>query len=182
MVCRWLIDRARGDLRPARLARGYDGASHAADARTNSAFQFNIVNADAVIGLVRARIALALSVPLQHLEPPQILHYAVGQSFLAHHDSLQAHASGSRAVGYKGDRATTFLVYLNDGFGGGETEFPRVGLRHKGSAGDALWFSNLGPDGAPDPMSLHAGLAPTSGEKWLLSQWVHDRPYGQSVK
>jgi hypothetical protein len=181
-VCRWLIDQARGDLRPARLARGYDGSSHAADARTNSAFQFNILNADAVIGLVRARIALALSAPLQHLEPPQILHYAVGQSFQAHFDSLQADPPDARAGPYRGDRAMTFLVYLNDGFGGGETAFPRVGLTYKGSTGDALWFCNLGPDGALDPSSLHAGLAPTSGEKWLLSQWVHDRPFAGRVK
>jgi hypothetical protein len=28
------------------------------------------------------------------------------------------------------------------------------------------------PDGKVDRGTLHAGLPPTSGEKWLLSQWV----------
>jgi hypothetical protein len=27
----------------------------------------------------------------------------------------------------------------------------------------------------PDVKTLHAGLAPTRGEKWLLSQWMRRR-------
>ena len=29
---------------------------------------------------------------------------------------------------------------------------------------------------APDYESLHAGLAPTRGEKWLFSQWIRSKP------
>jgi prolyl 4-hydroxylase len=39
-------------------------------------------------------------------------------------------------------------------------------------------FSNLDPAGRPEPASLHAGLPPTRGEKWIFSQWVRDRPIG----
>jgi len=35
--------------------------------------------------------------------------------------------------------------------------------------------------GKPDPLSEHAGLPVTSGEKWLLSQWIRDRPVGASA-
>ena len=48
----------------------------------------------------------------------------------------------------------------------------------KGRTGDALMFGNVSENGAPDPMSLHAGLPPRSGEKWLLSQWVRNRHAG----
>ena len=75
----------------------------------------------------------------------------------------------------RGQRIVTFLIYLNEGFVGGETDFPRLGLRHKGAKGDALYFGNLDPAGAPDPRTLHAGLPPTRGEKWLFSQWVRNR-------
>jgi hypothetical protein len=70
----------------------------------------------------------------------------------------------------------TFLLYLNDGFEGGETEFPLVGVRCKGNKGDALCFWNVLPNGSPDRQTIHAGLPPTQGEKWLLSQWVRNIP------
>ena len=69
----------------------------------------------------------------------------------------------------------TLLIYLNDGFEGGETHFPLTGLRFKGRKGDALLFHNVLPGGAPDPITLHAGLAPARGEKWLFSQWIRDK-------
>ena len=59
---------------------------------------------------------------------------------------------------------------------GGETDFPRISFRFKGKRGDALLFSNTDPAGAPDYDTVHAGLPPTSGEKWLLSQWIRSRP------
>ena len=68
------------------------------------------------------------------------------------------------------------LVYLNQGFEGGETDFPLLDLKFKGRKGDALMFSNVDASGAPDRRMFHAGLPPTAGEKWLLSQWVRDRP------
>jgi prolyl 4-hydroxylase len=68
-----------------------------------------------------------------------------------------------------------FLVYLNEGFEGGETGFPALKTRYKGRKGDALFFWNVGPDGSPDKRTLHAGLPPVSGEKWLLSQWIRFR-------
>ncbi|MBF8292745.1 MAG: hypothetical protein HW392_1572, partial [Steroidobacteraceae bacterium] len=46
---------------------------------------------------------------------------------------------------------------------------------HKGRRGDALVFANVDDSGAPDYQTVHAGLPPTSGVKWLLSQWVRDR-------
>jgi hypothetical protein len=85
-----------------------------------------------------------------------------------------AHAA---VIAERGQRVASFLIYLNDGFDGGETEFPRLGLRFKGRKGDALLFWNTDASGQPDRMTLHAGLAPTRGCKWLLSQFLRDRPW-----
>jgi hypothetical protein len=81
----------------------------------------------------------------------------------------------ARQIAEAGQRVVTFIIYLNDDYQGGETHFPRLGLSHRGRAGDALYFANTGPDGAPDPRTLHAGLPPTAGEKWLFSQWIRNR-------
>jgi prolyl 4-hydroxylase len=75
-----------------------------------------------------------------------------------------------------GQRVATLLVYLNDDYAGGETDFPRIPLRYKGARGDALLFANVQPSGALDYDTLHAGLSPTRGVKWVLSQWVRNKP------
>jgi prolyl 4-hydroxylase len=37
-----------------------------------------------------------------------------------------------------------------------------------------MWANTL-PDGSIDRRTRHAGLPPTRGEKWLLSQWLRGR-------
>jgi hypothetical protein len=69
----------------------------------------------------------------------------------------------------------TFLVYLNDAYAGGETEFPKLALKHKGTTGEGLFFVNALASGEPDLRTLHAGRPPTSGEKWIVSQFIRNR-------
>ncbi len=171
-VCDWLIALARGRLKPALVYDPGGSAAAAPQARSNSSIEFGPFNCDVVLLLVRQRIASTIGVPICALENSQILHYDVGQQFANHHDFLDPTLP---EVAERGQRLMTFLVYLNDDFDGGETDFPHLGLRHKGGLGDALYFLNLDGAGAPDPRSLHAGLPPTQGEKWLFSQWVRNR-------
>jgi len=74
-----------------------------------------------------------------------------------------------------GQRIATVLIYLNEDYAGGETAFPKLGLNFRGATGDALFFTNVDRSGRADPLTLHAGTPPTSGEKWVLSQWIRDR-------
>ena len=60
---------------------------------------------------------------------------------------------------------------------GGELEFPHVGLRHRGRTGDAVFFANVDAAGRPDRASLHAAKPINAGEKFIFSQWIHDRPF-----
>ena len=143
--------------------------------RTNSDCMVDIVNADVVLTLVRARLSAFVNLPTVVFEPPQMLHYAPGQELKPHFDFLRR-GSNDAAAADQGDRIMTALIYLNDGYTGGETDFPRAGVRYKGAKGGAIVFANVDPAGRPDPMTLHAGLAPSQGEKWLLSQWMRDRP------
>jgi prolyl 4-hydroxylase len=178
-VCGWLIGRAVGRVRPAMLYDTRTGAARAGAGRSNSAFEFGFLDLDLVVVLVRAKMAAAIGAPVQVFETPQVLHYAVGQTFAAHFDALDARQPGmARQIAEAGQRVVTFIIYLNDDYQGGETHFPRLGLSHRGRAGDALYFANTGPDGAPDPRTLHAGLPPTAGEKWLFSQWIRNRSRG----
>jgi hypothetical protein len=122
-------------------------------------------------------MAAAVGVPVHHMEGPTILHYAVGQEITNHFDFLNPNFPGYEdEIRRRGERIITFLVYLNDDYGGGETEFPELGVRHKGRRREGLFFVNALPSGKPDTRMVHAGRPPTSGEKWILSQFIRDRP------
>jgi hypothetical protein len=175
-ICDWLIERSRGRLERAEIADPASGFGTYGNARTNSSANFKLADTDVILHLVRARIAALTGPPVEAMEGTSILHYDVGEEFFRHYDFLDVKEAGyERQVAEHGQRVLTFLLYLNDDFEGGETEFPALNWRHKGRKGDALFFWNVDPKGAPDYGTLHAGLSPTRGEKWLLSQWVRGR-------
>ncbi len=174
-VCGWIIARARNRLAPAMVYDGGGGKAVGAP-RSNRAFELGLADLDLVILALRERLALLAGLPVMNLNAPQVLHYAVGQSFERHVDFFDpAIPSQALNIARVGQRAATVLVYLNDeGLEGGETDFPLLPLRHRGHRGDALVFFNLDGGGGPDRRTVHAGLPPTRGEKWLLSQWIRD--------
>jgi predicted 2-oxoglutarate/Fe(II)-dependent dioxygenase YbiX len=177
-VCDWLISRVRGRLRPGLT---YDGATKIEQVdphRTCSDYQFDILNADLIVQLMRERIAAVTRLPTIVMEPPRIFHYALGQDIKAHYDRLSDGISGYGTSQYRGDRIATFLLYLNDDFDGGDLYFPKTGFQCKGAKGDGVYFAHVDASGKQDPLSLHAGLPVMRGEKWVMSQWIHDRPFG----
>ena len=118
---------------------------------------------------------MATRVPVTIFEPTQVFRYAVGQEFKPHFDFFDPDNPSHGTLATGGQRIATLLIYLNEDFEGGDTEFPKIGLRFRGRKGDAIFWANLDGAGQPDPLTLHAGLPPTAGEKWILSQWIRDR-------
>jgi hypothetical protein len=167
--CQWLIAAAEPRLERATLYNEGVG-----EGRTNQFAVLSLVNTDLVAEMIRARIANEIGAPLPCLEVSQVLRYGLGEEFMLHCDFLDPQANREEIDRF-GQRAATFLIYLNEDFEGGETSFPRLGIKHRGRTGDAVVFGNLGRDRMPDLRTQHAGLPPTRGEKWLFSQWVRDR-------
>ena len=176
--CDWLMQRAAARLAPAQV---YDpatgqGARHEGQ-RTNSDASFDMVQSDLALVMLRARIAAVTRSVVTAMEPAMVLNYRPGQYFAPHFDWLDPGSTGmARDIAEKGQRAVTVLVYLNDDYDGGETEFPDLDWRYRGRKGDALFFWNVDTHGAPDRRTRHAGTAPTRGEKWVLSQWIRQPP------
>jgi prolyl 4-hydroxylase len=178
-VCDWLLKRVRGRMRPALMYNPASKTEGFDPHRTCSDYQFDILNTDLVLLLVRERIAGVTKLPTVAMEPPRVFHYALGEGIKAHYDRCGDNVTGyGKEGGYLGDRIVTLLLYLNDDYDGGELDFPKVGFKVKGAKGDAVYFAHIDAAGRPDPLSLHAGLTIRRGEKWVLSQWIHDRPFG----
>jgi hypothetical protein len=176
-LCNYLIERARPKLIEAKVFDAKSGTLKVDAMRSNTGAVFSVIETDFVMQLVRARIAHAASLAPDALEPSEVLHYSIGEAYRPHvdffHPQLPNFAEQMRV---KGQRIKTCLVYLNDDFEGGETEFPKLALKYRGRTGDALIFENVKPNGSGDLQTLHAGLPPTHGEKWLFSQWMRSKP------
>lgn len=177
--CQWLIGRAASsELQRAKVYRS-SSTAQVAETRTNREMAFTIFNADVVLSLIRERISAAVGAPVSHFEIAKLLHYSPGEQFALHADFIEAKTPDlARELAVRGQRSATFLIYLSDGYEGGATQFPRLSWQYRGGLGDALLFSNVDASGAPDYDTIHAGMPPTSGEKWVLSQWVRTRPVG----
>jgi prolyl 4-hydroxylase len=172
-ICDWLIGRARPRLSPAKVYDHDTGGARSEGVRTNSECHFSTDESDLLLLFLRARMERVTELPMRAMEATAILHYLPGQEFLPHFDFLDTATPGyAKDVAEHGQRVLTFLLCLNDDYEGGETEFPLLGKRWKGHKGSALFFWNVEPDGMPDRRTAHAGLPPTRGEKWLLSQWI----------
>jgi prolyl 4-hydroxylase len=123
---------------------------------------------DPAIRALNRRLAAASGTDVVQGEPMQILRYHPGQEYRPHHDALP---------GVDNQRIATALVYLNEGYAGGETAFVETGLAVKGRKGDAIVFRNTLPGAQADPLAHHAGRPVTAGVKLLASRWIRERPY-----
>lgn len=147
------------------------------DMRTNSDMSFSAMNSDVLLQLINQRLALATGLPLSQQETTTVLRYRPGETYREHFDFIDPGVPKFRAeLAERGQRVATALVYLSTGYEGGETDFPLLHWRYRGNIGDALAFRNVAYSGEPERRSLHAGLPPVRGEKWLLSKWLRDRP------
>jgi prolyl 4-hydroxylase len=176
-VCEQIILDARPALERAGVTTSSTGAFSVDAARTNSSAQVAFFAQPIALALAKRRIAQTVNASGLHLERTNVLCYRPGEAFAPHWDYLDPAASGfARELADQGQRTATCLIGLSDSYTGGETDFPTLGLRLRLTAGDALLFSNVDRVGRPDARTLHAGLPPATGEKWVVSQWVRSRP------
>ena len=73
-------------------------------------------------------------------------------------------------------RKWTIIIYLNDEYEGGETNFPILNISVKGKSGDILIFRSLtSDDDKVHPLSLHQGTDVKLGEKMIANIWVRKK-------
>ncbi len=178
-ACGWVIVQSKTRLARAETYDPQTGAPvFGTDTRLNRIANFGLPDTSLLNLLIQARMSAAAGAPTTMMEPFAVLRYAPGEEYGEHVDYLDPGIPGNAAeLERMGQRIATCLIYLNEDFEGGHTEFPQLGLSYKGGAGDALiFFSAEATTGRHDPRTAHAGRPPISGEKWLLSQFFRNRP------
>ena len=176
-VCDWIIAQSSARLVRAELYDPETGKPiPGTETRLNRIAHFDLAGTNLANIFVQARMAATIGAPMPMLEPFAVLHYAPGEEYGEHYDYLDpAIPAYAAELAQRGQRVATCLMYLNDDYEGGETDFPKLDVSFKGKKGDALIFFSVDASGRPDARTVHAGRTPTRGEKWLLSQFFRNR-------
>ena len=130
------------------------------------------------IAKIDARLAALTNWPVENGEPLQLQKYGVGNQYRTHYDWFDPNeATGIKHMQTGGQRLATVILYLNDVEAGGSTSFPKIDVEVHPKKGNALFFLNTNPFGAPNHSTLHAGEPVQKGRKIIASKWLRERPY-----
>jgi prolyl 4-hydroxylase len=120
---------------------------------------------------LKLKIANYFSVPNDTIEPLQLQRYGPGQQYRAHQDFFHD------GINLKNNRICTFILYLNEDFTGGATEFPGLGFGIRPTAGSGLFFRYDYEDQAINEKTLHAGTPIVTGSKTIITAWFRKNKY-----
>ena len=173
----WFIEGGAPFLAPGEVNDASTGKIRRHEMRTALSAGLTVLRRDILCAVMQARVAALTGMPVHHHEPPNLISYEPGQQFENHFDFVDPRSPLFQdELAILGQRVATCVTYLNDDFEGGETHFPEAKLKLRGGPGDCVLFVNVLADGQPDPLTVHAGLPPSRGRKWVLSQWLRSKP------
>ena len=174
----YLIGLSVRHLNPSQVVDPISGKFIQHEYRSSSDMRFWPTLQDLVVYSILERISVASGEPIQNQEMLGILKYEPGQQYKPHGDYLTPDFSGKNPeVERSGQRKKTFLVNLNEGFTGGETEFVNIDLKTRGKKGDGLMFINVTDRNEPNTLTIHAGRPIIEGIKWLSTMWIREKEY-----
>ncbi|MBB3878092.1 2OG-Fe(II) oxygenase [Sphingomonas pseudosanguinis] len=163
------IARAGADLfEPARVIDPATGRNIPHPIRTSDVAVIGPVREDLAIRSINLRIAHETDTAVDQGEALTLLRYAPRQQFRLHSDIIP---------GTRNQRICTAILYLNEGFVGGQTRFPDHDLDITPRRGGALIFQNVLEDGRPDSKARHAGLPVSKGAKWIATRWIRAKSF-----
>src|SRR5690606_23063677 len=164
--CAVIATSVRDILEPSQVVDPRSGRLVAHPIRTSAGAVIGPTRENLVIAAVNRRLAAISGTTVSQGEPLSVLCYGRGEEYRAHVDAI---------AGECNQRIATAIIYLNEGYEGGETLFLRSDLRIVGRLGDVILFHNVHKDGLPDHGTAHAGLPVRAGIKWVATRWFRAR-------
>jgi predicted 2-oxoglutarate/Fe(II)-dependent dioxygenase YbiX len=165
--CRTLIARAETGPWLHATVNGFEGREVRANVRNN---MLAMIEDAALPSLILDRVRARLPRTIKGLRLTRIkdrfrvYRYREGEHFGLHNDQSYAGDEGELSQ-------LTFMLYLNDEFVGGETDFPEIERTILPQAGRVLWFQH---------MLLHEGRRVERGVKYVLRSDVLYAPSSES--
>lgn len=172
-ICEYVIAHSASRLGPSLVYNPIEARMIRDPLRTSATASLSPIDLDLALIAINRLLASAAGCAEENGEFLSVLHYAPGQQYRPHFDCIPPGPDLDR----NGQRARTALLFLNDDYEGGETQFTEIDLKVRGKRGDILVFSNLSPDGEVDRAARHAGLAVTRGAKWIASKWFRTKKF-----
>ena len=125
------------------------------------------------------RVCQITGKPFANCEDLQVVYYGPGNYYKYHNDSCcDNHESCAKFFKRGGQRLHTMLIYVNDGYEGGETHFPNLNKKFKPPQYSGVLFNSMNDQGDKcHPLGRHAGMPITQGEKWICNIWTREREF-----
>ncbi len=164
--CKMLIRKIDAEAVPSSLYKGTEQPGF------RTSYSCHLSRWDYDVGRVEARMSDTLGIENDYAETMQGQRYQAGQEFKSHHDFFHPSQNYWLDEGPAGgQRSWTAMIFLNEPEGGGNTEFPHLGIGVKPQAGMMLIWNNMSPDGTMNYKTLHAGTPITKGVKHIITKW-----------
>lgn len=178
-VCEEIIARGSGSMLESKTWGGVDSQDESVGLRKSST-TWVADESSPLLEVLTAKVCALSGLPSTFMEKWQVARYEARGFFNLHTDHVESFNNLCC-----GGRLSTLIVYLNDDFSGGHTEFPTLGVSVKPSVGDAIYFHSVvmpvervdADHMTVDERSAHAGLPVDEGEKWIATKWIHPLPY-----
>lgn len=145
---------------------------------SRTSYTSNLTTENRTVSIVKQRIADFLKINIENGEPLQGQKYDVGQYFKPHHDYFTGDSYTNHCLS-SGNRVNTAMIYLNDDFDGGGTDFPSFGYTVKPEKGKLVVWHDM-KDGVVQPETLHEGMEVKSGTKYIVTSWWRENTWNGS--
>ena len=134
---------------------------------------------DPIVMKIMIKIANIVKLPLENAEALQVVKYDPNGYYNEHHDSCcDGHELCTEFIKRGGQRIKTILIYLNDEFTEGATNFPVLNKKFKPPKYSAVIFNPLATNSNKcHPKALHAGLPVKSGTKYVANLWFREKVF-----
>ena len=138
-----------------------------------------LYSSDPVILDILKRVCAITGSPVENCEAMQVVEYSIGGYYNHHHDSCcDPSDKCDTFIKDSGQRVYTMLIYLNDSFEGGETDFPKLKLKLKAPKYSGILFRPLANGTSKcHPLALHAGTPVKSGTKYVCNIWIREKKF-----
>ncbi len=129
----------------------------------------NLFKEDPLVVEVKEKVANLIGYPIEMGEDLQGQKYEPGQFFKPHYDFFEGDSYTNHCLA-SGNRTKTVMIYLNDDFEGGGTNFPDIKKHIKAKKGSVLIWENM-KNGELQKDMMHEGVEVEKGTKYIVTSW-----------